>query len=147
EALPEGNSLVTGEWWPANYTGPPLVSLDEELATAAGISVGDIITNALLGVERSARVSSIRRNDWESLGFNNVFVFSPTAVADAPHNLAATIQLPEGTAPPPGLLRRMVREFPSSSVVEVGPLLTEARAILDQVALAILAAASVAVLA
>jgi len=147
ETLPEGNSLVTGEWWPADYTGEPLVSLDEELATAAGIKVGDIITIALLGVERSARVSSIRRIDWESLGFNNVFVFSPNAVADAPHNLAATIQLPEGTAPPPGLLRRMVREFPSSSVVEVGPLLTEARAILDQVALAILAAASVAVLA
>ena len=41
----------------------------------------------------------------------------------------------------------MVAAFPASSVIEVGPLLTEARAILDQVALAILAAASVAVLA
>jgi putative ABC transport system permease protein len=40
-----------------------------------------------------------------------------------------------------------VRTFPSSSVIEVGPLLAQARAILEQVSLAILAAASVAVLA
>ena len=145
--LPAGNVVTQGEWWPAGYTGEPLVSLDEELAAAAGIKLGDTITIGLLGVERTARVSSIRRIDWESLGFNNVFVFSPNALEDAPHNLAATIQLPQAGVVPPGLLRQLVAAFPSSSVIEVGALLTEARAILDQVALAILAAASVAVLA
>ena len=40
-----------------------------------------------------------------------------------------------------------MRAFPSSSVIEVGPLLTQAREILGQVSLAILAAAGVAVLA
>ena len=40
-----------------------------------------------------------------------------------------------------------MRGFPSSSVIEVGPLLTQARDVLEQVSLAILAAASVAVLA
>jgi putative ABC transport system permease protein len=65
---------------------------------------------------------------------------------DAPHNLAATVELPPGRSAA-GLLRGLVRGFPSSSVIEVGPLLTQARAILEQVSLAILAAASVAVLA
>src|SRR5690606_17283854 len=46
-----------------------------------------------------------------------------------------------------GLLRDLVRRFPSSPVIEVGPLLTQARDILGHVSLAILAAASVAVLA
>jgi len=80
------------------------------------------------------------------MGFNYVLVFSPNTLRDAPHNLAATIELPAGTQAS-GLLRDLVRGFPSSSVIEVGPLLTQAREILDQVALAILAAASVAVLA
>ncbi len=144
--LPEGNTLTAGQWWPEDYAGEPLVSVDEELADAAGLKLGDYITVGVLGVERQARISSLRRIDWESLGFNNVFVFSPNALADAPHNLAATIALPQG-ATAAGLLRSLVTSFPSSSVIEVGPLLTEARAILDQVALAILAAASVAVLA
>ena len=75
-----------------------------------------------------------------------MWVFSANTFEAAPHNLAATIELPEGTQAT-GLLRDLVQAFPSSSVIEVGPLLTEARTILDQVSLAILAAASVAVLA
>lgn len=146
-ALPDGNSLTEGEWWGEDHNGEPLVSVDAELGLAAGIKIGDMLTIGILGVERSARVVNFRTVDWESLGFNYVFVFSPNALADAPHNVAATVQLPSGTDAPSGLLRDLARAFPSSSVVEVGPLLTEARNILDQVALAILAASSVAVLA
>jgi putative ABC transport system permease protein len=146
DAIPDGNSLVAGEWWPEGYSGEPLVSVDEQLAQAAGLKIGDYITIGLLGVERNARIASLRRIDWESLGFNYVLVFSPNALEDAPHNVAATIELAPG-AQPTGLLRDLVAALPSSSVIEVGPLLTEARNILDQVSLAILAAASVAVLA
>jgi len=146
DALPDGNALTQGEWWPADYDGPPLVSVDEEQAEAAGMEIGDIITVGVLGVEHTARIANLRRLDWESLGFNYLFVFSPNTFADTPHNMAATVQLPaSGSAP--GLLGALVRAFPSSAVIEVGPLLEEARTILDQVALAILAAASVAVLA
>ena len=146
EELPAGNVLVAGEWWPAGYQGEPLVSVDEEQAKAAGMKLGDIITVGVLGVEHTARITSLRRIDWESMGLNNLFVFSPNTFADTPHNLAATVQLPPGGTAP-GLLRALVDAFPGSAVIEVGPLLTEARAILDQVALAILAASSVAVLA
>jgi putative ABC transport system permease protein len=147
DAVPDGNTLTAGEWWPEGYSGEPLVSVDENLAQAAGLKLGDYIVVGLLGVEREARIASLRRIDWESLGFNYVFVFSPNAIADAPHNVAATIELPEGAEASPGLLRDLVTAFPASSVIEVGPLLTEARNILDQVSLAILSAASVAVLA
>ena len=80
------------------------------------------------------------------MGFNYVLVFSPNAIEDAPHNLAATINLPKGT-PQGDLLRALVRAFPSSSVIEVGGVLNQARDLLRQVSLAILSAASVAVLA
>ena len=146
EEIPNGNVLTDGGWWPSDYAGEPLVSVDADLAQAAGLNLGDIITVSVLGVERTARIASFRRLDWESMGFNYVFVFSPNALMDAPHNIAATIQL--GQDEDAGdLLRQLVRSFPSSSVIEVGPILSEARIILDQVALAILAAAGVAVLA
>ncbi|WP_271079624.1 ABC transporter permease [Aurantiacibacter sp. MUD61] len=144
--LPEGNAVVEGEWWEPDHTGENLVSIDADLAEAAGIEVGHVITVSVLGVERTARVASIRRIDWESLGFNNVYIFSPNTLEDTPHNLAATVDLPEGTQAG-GLLRQLVQAFPAASVIEVGPILTEARTILDQVSIAILAAASVAVLA
>jgi putative ABC transport system permease protein len=146
DTLPDGNRLVEGRWWPKDYKGEPLVSVDVDLANAIGLKIGDKITVGLLGVERSARVASIRRIDWDSMGFNYVLVFSPNAIADAPHNLAATIDLPPGTKRG-GLLPRLVSAFPSSSVIEVGNLLRDARALLSQMSAAILAAASVAVLA
>lgn len=146
DVVPAGNVVTSGEWWSEGYSGEPLVSVDEELATNAGIAIGDMITVSVLGVEFSARLANTRRIDWESLGFNNVWVFSANTFEAAPHNLAATIDFPEGTQAS-GLLRTLVDAFPSSSVIEVGPILQEARTILDQVSLAILAAASVAVLA
>jgi putative ABC transport system permease protein len=116
------------------------------MAEALGLQLGDQITVGILGVERTARIASLRRIDWDSLGFNYVLVFSPNALADAPHNLAATIDLPPGAAKG-GLLRKLVQAFPSSSVIETGGLLRDARALLSQMSMAILAAASVAVLA
>jgi putative ABC transport system permease protein len=144
-SLPEGNTITAGKWWPAQYAGEPLVSVDEDFAKAIDLHVGDRLTIGVLGVERSARVASLRRIDWDSLGFNFVLVFSPNALEDAPHNLAATIDVPGGNAS--ALLPRLVREFPSSSVIETGGLLRDARDLLGQMSTAILAAASVAVLA
>ncbi len=146
DTVPEGNSLTAGEWWPKDYAGPPLVSIDAKIAEAAGLKVGDHLAVSVLGVEREVTIASLRRIDWETMGFNYFLVFSPNALRDAPHNYAATVDVP-GVAPPAALLRQLARTFPSSSVIETGPMLRQARDLLGQMSLAILAAASVAVLA
>ena len=150
DSLPEGNTLESGQWWPRDYHGPPLVSVDAQFATAIGLKLGDSLTVSLLGVERTARVASFRRIDWDSFGFNYVLVFSPNAIADAPHNLAATVELPptaKSASVRRAILSGLVKALPSSSVIEVGPVLAQARAILSQMGTAIFAAASVAILA
>ena len=145
--VPPGNTIVDGEWWGPMYEGEPAVSVDADFAEAAGIAVGDYLTIALLGVERTVRVANTRTIDWESMGFNYALVFSPNALQDAPHNLAATIEFSREGIPTGPLLRELVQTFPSSSVIEVGQVLVQARTILSQVGVATLAAASVAVLA
>ena len=149
DTIPQGNRVVAGAWWSPFHKGEPLVSVDVELARAAGLEVGDYITVGILGVERTARIANLREIDWESMGFNFILVFSRNAISDAPHNLSATIDLPEGadSAARGRLLRAMVKEMPSSSVIEVGGILGEARKLLEQVSLATLAAAAVTVLA
>lgn len=150
ETIPEGNQLTAGRWWPRGYAGPPLVSVDAKLGEVLGLKLGDRITISLLGVERTATIASFRRIDWESFGFNYVLVFSPNAIADAPHNLAATIELPpaeKGAAVRRAILSGLVRTLPASSVIEVGPVLAQARTLLSQMGTAVLAAASVAILA
>ena len=131
ETLPTGNVLTEGQWWPKQYSGKPLVSVDADLAAAIGLKLGDKVTIGLLGVERTATIASFRRIDWDSLGFNYVLVFSPNAIADAPHNLAATVEL-GGKADKRALLSNLVRALPASSVIEVGPVVSRARDILSQ---------------
>ena len=150
DAVPQGNVVTAGHWWPRDYHGAPLVSVDENQAKILGLHLGDRLTISLLGVERSATIAAFRRIDWDSFGFNYVLVFSPNAIADAPHNLAATIELPGLSRTPVvrrAILSSLVRALPASSVIEVGPVLSQARTILGQVGAAVLAAASVAVLA
>ncbi|WP_326524027.1 ABC transporter permease [Sphingomonas sp.] len=145
ESLPEGSTVTAGQWWPKGYAGPPLVSIDERMATALDLKIGDPLSFTLLGVERTARIASFRRIDWDTLGFNFVMVFSPNAISDAPHNLAATIYLPKGREAP--VMRALLAPFPSVSVVEVGGVIGQVQTIVRQLAAAITAAASVAVLA
>ncbi len=143
--LPEGSELTAGRWWPRNYRGPPLVSIDERLAKVLDLKIGDPLSYTLLGVERTARIASFRRISWDTLGFNFVMVFSPNAIEDAPHNLAATIDLAPGQESM--VMRALLPRFPSVSVIEVRGVLGQVRAIVTQMATAITAAASVAILA
>lgn len=149
DTAPEGSRVVDGEWWSPFHNGEPLVSIDKQFADAVGLKPGDMLTIGILGTERDVRIANLREIDWETMGFNFTLVFSRNAIADAPHKLSATIDLPESAdiKDRGELLRALVREYPSSSVVEVGEVLVQARTLLEQVGLATLAAAAVAVLA
>ena len=95
-ALPAGSRLVAGEWWPADYSGPPLVSLENRTAEDLKLKVGDSITVNVLGRNVTARIANLRAVDWQSLGINFVLVFSPGAFAGAPHTDIATLTFADG---------------------------------------------------
>ncbi|HEY1144966.1 MAG TPA: FtsX-like permease family protein, partial [Allosphingosinicella sp.] len=143
--LPEGSRIVAGKWWPADYAGPPLVSLDVNAARAAGLTVGDTIAVSILGREIEARIASLREINWDTMGFNFVIVFAPGALEHAPHSYMATIAMPE--AQERAFSRAISNAFPTVSVIRVKDVVSTVAGILDQLSVAIRAAASVAVLA
>jgi putative ABC transport system permease protein len=148
DRLPEGSELESGEWWPADYDGPPLVSVDQEMADALQLQIGDPLTVSLLGREFTATVASTRQINWDTMGFNYVMVFSPNTLRDAPHNLAATVSLGDSgdaVAAERTIMRGLLDTFPSASVVEVRSVIGQLREILTQMAAAIAAAASIAI--
>lgn len=144
-ALPEGSELVAGRWWPANYNGPPLVSLDSEAAGIMGVGVGDTLTVSVLGREIQARIASLREVHWDTMGFNYILVFSPSALESAPHTLAATVTMDQRQVG--AVTRALLAAFPAVSVIDVGQVIGQVSAILTQMSAAILLAASVAILA
>ena len=144
-ALPKGSEIVAGQWWPANYKGPALVSLEAEVAKTLSIGVGDSLTISLLGVEFPARIASLRTVKWDNFGLNYVMVFSPGSLDAAPHNMVATLTV---SKPAERILAKSIPPtFPSSSLIEVGEVTAQITVLLTQMAQAIAAAASIAILA
>src|SRR5262249_59483428 len=83
--------------WQPNYRGPPLVSLENRIADALGLKVGDKITVNVLGRNLTATIANLRAVDWQSLGINFVMVFSPDVFRSAPHSHIATLTYPAGS--------------------------------------------------
>ena len=143
--VPPRNEVVAGRWWPADYRGPPLVSIEDRAAQALGLGVGDRITVSVLGVEVPARIAALRRIDWRGLGLNFAIVFSPGYIQEAPHSLLASIYAPP--ARDGAIARRVATTLPSVTLVRTGDVLGQVGAILGQVALAVRAAAAATVVA
>src|SRR5690606_11645690 len=62
-APPEGAVVVEGSWWPEDYAGPPLVSLDREIAKGMNIGIGDTLTVNVMGREIEAKIANLREID------------------------------------------------------------------------------------
>ncbi|WP_395663955.1 ABC transporter permease, partial [Aestuariivirga sp.] len=135
ETLPEGSRLVTGDWWPAGYDGPPLVSLVDEIAQGIGVGIGDEITVNVLGREITAKVANLRQVNWRSLGINFVMVFSPNTLKGAPHSHIVTVEMDGGDEAQ--LLNRMARAYPSVTAVRVKDAIDIVSKLLEQMLMAI----------
>jgi len=143
--LPPANTIVAGQWWPADYRGPPLLSIDVDAATALGLKVGDRMTVGVLGRPIEARIASLRRIDWRSLGFNFAIIFSPGAIDAAPYTLMASVAPGAGVSTQ-GFERRLTAELPMVSAVRIAEVVEQARALLTSIGGAVQIATAFAIL-
>ncbi len=143
---PEKSTLSDGEWWPADYSGEPLVSFEAEAGEAFGLKVGDTVTVNVLGRELTARIANFRDVVWESLSINFVMVFSPNTFAGAPHAHLATLTLPGETdaAADSRILAAVSNSYPGVTSVRVKDAIDTVNAIVADLALAVRVAASLA---
>jgi putative ABC transport system permease protein len=148
DTVPPASAIVEGEWWPRNYSGPPLVSFDAELAKGLGLKLGDKATVNILGRNVEATIASLRKIDWESLAINFVMVFSPNTLEGAPHRAVTTLEFPKGTDPAreSKVIQSLSESFPLVTAIRVGDIVDAAKALLAKVMTAIGATAAVTLL-
>lgn len=149
DSVPEGSVIVKGEWWPSDYKGPPLISLESDVADGLGLEVGDEITVNVLGRNIAGKVANTRKVNWRTFGINFVLVFSPNSFAGAPYGDLATLTFPDGgdSSGELALLRETARAFPAVTTIRVKDALEAASQLVGQLAIAVRGASSVALLA
>ena len=98
ERPPEGSEIVAGTWWPPDYSGPPLVSMEKEVADGLGLRVGDTVVVNVLGRDIAAKIANLRKVNWQSFAINFVLVYSPNTLKGAPYTELVSAALPSAAA-------------------------------------------------
>ncbi len=147
ETMPPGSTLAAGTWWPADYSGPPLVSLESEVAEGLGLKPGDDITVNVLGRNMRTRIANLRKVDWRDLGINFVLVYSPNSFVGAPYSDLVTLTFAHGGQGNPALVRDVAKAFPNVVSLRVKDALDAVKDIVDKLAFAMRGAASIALVA
>ena len=142
--LPPGNRVVAGEWWPKDYRGPPLISLDKDAAEALKLKVGDSMTISVLGRPIEARIASLREINWRSFGFNFAIIFAPGTLENAPYTLMATVSPREGVNTQ-AFEQKLAQDLPMVSAIRVSAIVEQVGAILGALDQAVRLATMVAI--
>jgi putative ABC transport system permease protein len=144
-AAPKDVAVSQGAWWPADYSGPPLAAIGEDMAAAGNIRLGQALTVTALGTDIQAKVAAIRKVDIGGFGPGFQVILDSDALKGAALRQVAIAKTDK--AGEERVLRRLGSSFPEVNVISVREQLEAATGLFDRLALAVRAAAGVAGLA
>ena len=133
DSLIASETIVKGEWIPKLDSGEPVqISISDDLAESAMVSVGDTIVFNVQGVLMETTVGSIRAVDWARMQMNFTIVFPNGVLENAPqfHVLTSYVPDEESSA---RLQRDLVKKFPNVTVIDLRQIYYTIENILDKV--------------
>jgi putative ABC transport system permease protein len=146
--LEANEEVIEGRWWdPSPIAGAAEVSIEERFADrdrdgnfriGSRIQVGDRMRFDVLGRIIEARVTSVRRVDWQDFragGF--MFVFRPGSFGSAPHTYISAFQGPRDPDARARMQASLVNQFPNVSVIDLREILDTVQTIVNNVTLAV----------
>jgi len=107
------------------------LSVEDGIAKTLGIHLGDELTYDVAGSRFTARVTSLRKVQWDSMRINFFVITTPALLKDFPTSYLSSFYLP------PDKVRagdQLVREFPNLLVIDTGSMIEQVRNIMDQIA-------------
>ena len=126
---PDHNPITAGSWPPKSGE----VSMEEGLAGRLKVGLGDTVTFTGDTQDFSAKVTSLRKVDWESLRPNFFFIFPSGALEGQPQSWLTSLRWENGN----GMLTQLNREFPTVSLLDIGAILKQVGQVLEQVSRAL----------
>lgn len=133
ETLSESEELVAGEWVSTQIADDPIkISISDNLAEDAKVTVGDPIVFNVQGVLMETIVGSIRNVDWGQIQLNFSIVFPKGVLENAPQfNVVTTYSPSEEKSA--ALQRELVLKFPNVTILDLRQVFTIVEDIIDKV--------------
>ncbi|MBC7413724.1 MAG: FtsX-like permease family protein [Herminiimonas sp.] len=130
-ALPPQNDITGGRWFDDQR---PEASVEEGLAKTLGLKLGDRLVFDMGGQQVTAPVTSLRKLDWGSMRVNFFVIINPKAMVDTPQTWITAFHLPPQDHT---FVNTLTSEFPNLTILDVGSLLRQIQAVVDQVVTAV----------
>lgn len=143
--MPPADIIEDGEWWPADYSGPALISIEGDAARGIGVGVGDRLTFRILGREIEAEIANLRTIDWGGFGLNVAIIFAPGTLEAA--NAPQTALLRSEPDAENAVAEAVGEGFPGVVIFRVRERLQAAAEVFERATVAIDAVAGVVALA
>ncbi len=131
-ALPPGNHVVAGKWWDA--AARDSFSLEDGIAETLAIKLGDELTYDVAGQRVSAKVSNLRKVDWDSFKVNFFALATPGILEPLPQSFITAFRLPDGQE---AKMTELVRAFPNVLLIDVAEIMRQVQTIMGQVSRAV----------
>jgi putative ABC transport system permease protein len=129
--------VAAGEWWPAEASLDPEVSVEEGLANDFNLSVGRSITFDVQGKKIPMRIANIRTVDWQNARLGFMFVVRPGGL-DSVHVVAnGAVRGPIDPAERGRLARKLSDQFSNVSVIDARDIIANVSKVLSSITLAI----------
>ena len=125
---PVYNEIVSGTWWPAQ-SNENLISIEQELAEALQLTLGDKLGFEVAGQRFDATVSNIRKVEWRSFRPNFYIIFSPAVLKNYPHTYITSFSTGEGQQK---FSRNLLNTFPALTLIDVKQWIDQASQLIDQ---------------
>ena len=132
--LSSSNEVLDGNWWPPNYDGPPLVSVEVEALVNTGLAIGDKIVWTIAGQDLEVEIANTRRVNWDSFQPNFFMLMSPGALDNMPTTYISSLRMEKAHQ---AVLAKLVRTHPSISVIDLDAILQQVRGIIEKASLAV----------
>jgi len=130
DAFGEDNKLVAGKYWSANHTGPLEMSVEEGFAKTLSWNIGDTVSFDIAGQNLTAKITSLRKVEWESFKPNFFVVISPGGLQNYSASYISAMHVPQEKL---SVMDDLVREYPNLSVIDVDAILKQVRSTIEQV--------------
>ncbi|HEY8595129.1 MAG TPA: FtsX-like permease family protein [Devosiaceae bacterium] len=131
---PRDGEIVSGSWWPSDYSGPPLISLRAPLAEELGLKVGDSLQIRMFGDVFDAKIANLRDYQWQR-GLNFMITFSPGKLQGYPSTYLGAIKAASGHEKE--IERLLTSTFPDIAFIPIGEALGQVASLLGQLGTAV----------
>ncbi len=133
-SMQQDNHLLEGVWWTLDQHASPIVSIEQDIASALNIKLGDKLTYDIAGRQIDLTVTSIRKVDWDSMRANFFAVTPPETLSAFPSSYMMAFYLPtEKTM----ALDALIKRLPNLTVIDVSSLMEQVRSIMQKMSIAV----------